>query len=186
MADRRTTLLDAALEIVGAQGMRALTHRAVDAEAGVPPGSTSNVFRTREALLLGMGERFVVRERTMAEGGAGEVEASAAGLAEALGRFAQAATTSGRTVTLARYALLVEAAQHPELAALLAAGADDVDTWGLDLVTRAGSRHPARDHGILANYVTGLVLHQLALPSAFFAPATLVAALIDTLDWSPS
>lgn len=166
--------------------MRALTHRAVDAAAGVPAGSTSNLFRTREALLLGLGERFVARERAMAEGGTGEVEATAAGLAEALGRFAMTATTSGRTVTLARYALLVEAAQHPELAALLMGGADEVDTWGLDLVTRAGSSSPARDHGILANYVTGLVLHQLALPSPDFDPTTLVAALIDTLDWSPS
>ena len=60
MADRRTVLLDAALELVGTQGMRGLTHRAVDAAAGVPPGSTSNHFRTREALVLGIVERFVL------------------------------------------------------------------------------------------------------------------------------
>ena len=51
MPDRRTTLLDAALELVGTQGMRGLTHRAVDAAADLPPGSTSNYFRTRAALL---------------------------------------------------------------------------------------------------------------------------------------
>ena len=186
MVDRRTTLLDAALEIVGGQGMRALTHRAVDAGAGVPPGSTSNLFRTREALLVGIAERFVVRERAMGEGGAGEVEATAAGVGEALGRFAETATTSGRIVTLARYALLVEAARHPDLAAVLVTGADQVDTWGLDLVTRAGSPYPARDHGVLANYVTGLVLHQLALPSPDFEPTALVASLIETLDWRSS
>ena len=42
MADRRTAILDAALELVGTLGMRGLTHRAVDAAAGLPPGSTSN------------------------------------------------------------------------------------------------------------------------------------------------
>ena len=42
MTDRRTLLLDAALELVGTQGMRGLTHRAVDAAAGLPPGSTSS------------------------------------------------------------------------------------------------------------------------------------------------
>lgn len=182
MVDRRTTLLDAALEIVGTQGMRALTHRAVDSRAGLPPGSTSNLFRTREALLLGIVEHFVVREREMAEGG-GTVEASAAGVAEGMGRFAQMATTSGRVVTLARYALLVEAAQHPELATVLMVGADQVNAWGLDLVATAGSPDPARDHGILANYVTGRVLHQLALPSSDFDPTADLLALIDALDW---
>ena len=32
MTDRRTLLLDAALELVGTEGMRGLTHRAVDAD----------------------------------------------------------------------------------------------------------------------------------------------------------
>ncbi len=166
--------------------MRALTHRAVDAQAGLPHGSTSNLFRSREALLVGLGERFVERERAMAEGGRGEVEASVEGVAGALGRFAVLATTSERAVTLARYALLVEAAQHPELAGVLVDGADRVDTWGLDLITRAGSGDPARDQDILANFVTGMVLHQLALPAPDFDPTGRIAALVATLDWRPS
>ena len=183
MVDRRTALLDAALNIVGTHGMRALTHRAVDAQAGLAGGSTSNLFRTREALLVGLAERFVERERAMAEGDRGEVEASVEGIAEALGRFAHLATTSERVVTLARYALLVEAAQHPELASVLVDGADRVDTWALDLVTRAGSGDPVRDEDVLANFVTGMVLHQLALPATDFDPTGRIAALIATLDW---
>jgi DNA-binding transcriptional regulator YbjK len=183
VVDRRAVLLDAALEIVGTQGMRALTHRAVDGQAGLPMGSTSNLFRTREALLIGLGERFVERERSMAEGGRGGIEPSAQGIAEALGRFAVLATTSERVVTLTRYALLVEAAQHPELAGVLVDGADRVDTWALDVVSRAGSQAPARDHDVLANFVTGMVLHQLALPSPDFDPTGRIAALVATLDW---
>ena len=87
MADRRTDLLDAALELVGTQGMRGLTHRAVDTAAGVPPGSTSNYFRTREALVLGIVERYIVREREMATGPGGDVPPTAEGVARALGRF---------------------------------------------------------------------------------------------------
>lgn len=87
---------------------------------------------------------------------------------------------------MARYALLVEAGQHPELADALAPVADRVDTWALDLVTRAGSPDPARDLGIVANYVTGLVLHQLALPTPDFEPERRLAAVIDTLGWSPA
>lgn len=184
MTDRRTLLLDAALELVGTEGMRGLTHRAVDAAAGLPPGSTSNHFRTREALLLGIVERFIVRERAMATGPHDEVDPTPDGVATALGRFVERALGPDRMVTLARYAILVETAQHPELREGMASGADQVDTWTLDLITRAGSRSPDRDLGLLANYVTGLVLHELALPSPDLDAAARIRRVIDTLGWT--
>ena len=42
---------DAAIAVLAEQGARGLTHRAVDQAAGLPPGTTSNYARTREALL---------------------------------------------------------------------------------------------------------------------------------------
>lgn len=42
---------DTAIAVLAAEGARGLTHRAVDRAAGLPPGSTSNHARTREALL---------------------------------------------------------------------------------------------------------------------------------------
>ena len=183
VTDRRTVLLDAALEIVGTEGMRGLTHRAVDAAAAVPAGSTSNYFRTREALILGIVERFIARERAMATGPHDEVDPSPDGVATAFGRFAHRALGPDRAVTLARYASLVETAQNPDLREGMAGGADQVDRWALDVVTRAGSQHPERDLGLLANYVTGLVLHELALPSPDLDAAARIRALIDTLGW---
>ncbi|HEY5155559.1 MAG TPA: TetR family transcriptional regulator, partial [Acidimicrobiales bacterium] len=115
MTDRRTVLLDAALELVGTEGMRGLTHRAVDAAAAVPAGSTSNYFRTRDALILGIVERFIARERAMATGPHDEVDPSPDGVATAFGRFAHRALGPDRAVTLARYAILVETAQNPGL-----------------------------------------------------------------------
>lgn len=184
MADRRTTILDAALEIVGAQGMRGLTHRAVDAAAALPPGSTSNHFRTREALVLGIVERFIIRERAMATGPRDDVDPTPDGVATALGRFVERAVGPDRAVTLARYAILVETAQNPSLREGMAVGADVVDTWALDLVTRAGSADPERDLGILANYVTGLVLHELALPSPDLDAPARIRGVIGTLGWT--
>ena len=184
MADRRTLLLDAALELVGSQGMRGLTHRAVDAAAGLPPGSTSNLFRTREALVLGIVERFIVRERAMVTGPRDEVDPTPDGVATALGRFVDRALGPDRTVTLARYAILVETAQNPDLREFIAPGAGQVDAWTLDLVTHAGSRYPHRDVGVLSNYVTGLLLHELALPSADLDAAARVRSVIDTLGWT--
>jgi AcrR family transcriptional regulator len=184
MADRRTTILDAALEIVGTQGMRGLTHRAVDAAAALPPGSTSNHFRTREALVLGIVERFIARERAMATGPRDDVDPTPDGVATALGRFVERAVGPDRAVTLARFAVLVETAQNPSLREGMAVGADVVDTWALDLVTRSGSSDPERDLGILANYVTGLVLHELALPSPDLDAPARIRGVIDTLGWT--
>lgn len=51
MDDRRALIADSALRVIGAGGMRALTHAAVDAEAGLPKGSTSYYCRKRIDLL---------------------------------------------------------------------------------------------------------------------------------------
>ncbi len=51
-AGNRAELIgETAIEVLAAEGARGLTHRAVDRAAGLPPGSTSNYARTREALL---------------------------------------------------------------------------------------------------------------------------------------
>ena len=57
--DRRSTILDGALAVLAEQGMRGLTHRAVDAAAGLPSGSTSYYFRSRAALVTGCGQRLL-------------------------------------------------------------------------------------------------------------------------------
>ncbi|MFJ3035997.1 TetR/AcrR family transcriptional regulator [Curtobacterium pusillum] len=48
--DRREVLADAGIRLTARGGVRALTHRAVDAEAGLAPGSTSYYARTRREL----------------------------------------------------------------------------------------------------------------------------------------
>jgi DNA-binding transcriptional regulator YbjK len=46
-----TLIADAAIALLGELGSRGLTHRAVDAQAGLPPGSTSAYCRSRIDLL---------------------------------------------------------------------------------------------------------------------------------------
>ncbi|MGI6877777.1 TetR/AcrR family transcriptional regulator [Microbacterium sp. gxy059] len=58
---RRNALADAGIAVLAREGARGLTHRAVDAEAGVPTGTTSNYFRSRDALLTGLVERIGAR-----------------------------------------------------------------------------------------------------------------------------
>lgn len=59
--DRRAGLADAGLDVLAREGARGLTHRAVDREARVPTGTTANYFRSRDALLAGLGERVFER-----------------------------------------------------------------------------------------------------------------------------
>src|SRR3954452_20690742 len=54
LTPRRRELLAAALQVVAADGLRGLTHRAVDRRAGLPEGTCSAYFRTREALQTGL------------------------------------------------------------------------------------------------------------------------------------
>ena len=100
-----------------------------------------------------------------------------------LGWSLSSAGAADRAVTLARYAILVETAQNPALRKGMAVGADQVDRWALALITQAGSQDPERDLGVLANYVTGLVLHELALPSPDLDARARIRAVIDTLGW---
>jgi DNA-binding transcriptional regulator YbjK len=55
--ERRRELCDAAIEVLAEHGSRGLTHGQVDRYAGVPEGTTSYYYRTRAALLRGVGKR---------------------------------------------------------------------------------------------------------------------------------
>lgn len=58
---RRAAVTDAALQILGRDGSRALTHRAVDSLAAVPAGTCANYFPSRAALMLAMAQRIFER-----------------------------------------------------------------------------------------------------------------------------
>jgi AcrR family transcriptional regulator len=179
---RRERILDAAIELLGGRGVRAVTHRAVDAAAGLPPGSTSNHFRTSDALLEAVVDRFAVRERANADDiAAGAAPTTPEELCRVLTAVALDMTGPHRTLTLARYALLVEGAQRPALRARLKHTGARVDTWAVNWLRTAGSDRPDVHAPILGNYLTGLVLHQLAIPEPSFDPADRIRAAVTAL-----
>jgi len=182
MTNRRDELLDAAISVLGDRGMHGLTHRAVDAAAGRPAGSTSNYFRTRDALLDAVVERFAARERANWEDVAVRVSPTTPrALARALAMFAQEATGPQRTLTLARYAILVEAGIHPSLRARLSVTGARVNAWATNWIRIAGSIDPERDAPIIMNHWTGVVLHQLAIPDPAFDPYAQILSLVTTV-----
>jgi AcrR family transcriptional regulator len=179
VGNRREDLLDAAISVLGRSGMRGLTHRAVDAAAGLPTGSTSNHFRTRDALLDAVVERFAARERVNWEELATTMyPVTPQEFAHALAVFAREATGTHRTLTLARYAILVESGIHPTIRATLLATGAKVNAWFMNWLRIAGSTDPGRDAPIIMNHWTGVVLHELAIPDPAFDPYPQIEALV--------
>ncbi|MFZ0158854.1 MAG: hypothetical protein WAL50_07485 [Kineosporiaceae bacterium] len=183
---RRDLVLDSAIEVLGEGGVRALTHRGVDAAAGLPAGSTSNLFRTRQALSDAVAERITARELANWEDLALRLSPSTpAELARALAAFVQESAGAHRTLTLARYAILVEAAQRPELRARLAVTGARVNARFAAVLAMLGSRDPERDLHLILNYGTGVLLHQLAVPDPAFDPAPQLTVLLESLIATP-
>ncbi|MQS10815.1 TetR family transcriptional regulator [Streptomyces kaniharaensis] len=120
--DRRTVLADAAIGVLADAGVRGLTHRAVDAAAGLPVGTTSAYLRTRQALLTALVRRLVELDQgelqTMGE--QTPVPRSAEELAEGIGVLMRRRLAGeGRRRSLARYACAVESVRDPELREIL-------------------------------------------------------------------
>lgn len=118
---RQRELVEAAVRVVAASGLRGLTHRAVDAEAGLPEGSCSAYLRTRLALLTALTDYV-----------GGRTQADVAAMQDAL----ESATDAGQTLrpvvdllqrwalgepelTRANVELAQEALRRPELRASL-------------------------------------------------------------------
>lgn len=182
MADRREELLDAAITLLGEHGVHHLTHRRVDAAAGAPAGTTSNYFRTRATLIGGVVERFAARERAVWDDlAAGTYPTTPQELAKVLTAFAVGAVGPNRTVTLARYSILVEAAIHPALREQVSGPGHRIRGWATSFMRAVGSAHPERDARIVGAHIDGLVLHQLSNPDPRFDPTERISTLIEAL-----
>jgi AcrR family transcriptional regulator len=162
--------------------MRALTHRAVDAEAGVPAGSTSNYFSTREALFEAIVDRVSALERSHFDHLAVAVAPrTPAELARTMAGFARDAAGTNRVLTLSRFAILVEAGTNPAIRPRLAEGGARVNAWLGNWLRLIGSRDIDHDVHVTANYVEGLILHQLAIPDPAFDPTDKITAVLESL-----
>ncbi|MFE9955331.1 TetR/AcrR family transcriptional regulator [Micromonospora sp. NPDC005299] len=178
-AARLARLADAAVELLAEGGMRGLTHRAVDARAGVPPGTTSAYLRTRQALIEAVVQRLADLDRADLAAhelpteppraapalGPDGLDQLAAGVAEVLDRW----LTTGRTRTLARYACLLEAVHRPELRRILDHGTV-LRVQARDLLARAGAPDPRRQGDQFVAFVDGLLFDRLVGAGALSAP----------------
>ena len=159
MPSNRERALVAAVELLGTEGLRSLTHVRVDERAGLPKGSTSNHFRTRAALLEGVVAWMVDRE--LPEVGAATAPETVDELVEALAGLFEFMMGPNRTVTAARMVLLMEAAHDPALREALSRGRAAMEATLLPALARLGAPDPQLATDALAACFEGLFLHDL-------------------------
>jgi DNA-binding transcriptional regulator YbjK len=168
---RRAEIADAAIATLARDGMRGLTHRAVDRAAGLPEGSASYYFRTRQALLQATVERLAELDSADMLDGTGMLPsadlATPPGLdldtvADAAAGIVEGWLTTGRQRQLARYELALEATRRPELRrALAASGAAIRDLVACQLAA-AGVRQPSQRAADFVAFLDGLLFDQIA------------------------
>jgi len=139
LSPRMRQLLDAAVMVVSEAGMRGLTHRAVDRQAGLPEGSCSAYLRTRKALQSALTEYVAAR-----------LAADVQGLSEVLaGCPGDHARATAETAALferwlhgndlvVRFELSLEASRDPELAAQFSAWRTELIELVSTVLTRDG------------------------------------------------
>jgi len=153
-ADPRARLLDAALAVIDSDGIRGLTHRRLEDEAGLARGSTRYHLGTNDQIIAATLEHAALRDLRIIEAALAKLGLDAlAGTKATIPKMAAAMVSTlleNPGVVRARYELLLEATRRPSLKAeaqrwrahfvgttelgLTAAGLDDPHTAALLLV----------------------------------------------------
>ena len=114
--ERRAQILDAAIGILADEGVGGLTHRQVDDRASLPAGTTSNYFRTRQALLEATAARTVdLHWQRVAFVQAAVGSLTPDGVKALMARMLADVDGPARVYTLARFELFMEGTRRPEL-----------------------------------------------------------------------
>ncbi|MFI0355263.1 TetR/AcrR family transcriptional regulator [Actinomadura sp. 9N407] len=160
---RAELVAETAITLLAERGMRGLTHRAVDDAAALPPGSASNVARTRAALLELTLERMnELEERQFQIVGVPPGPGEGKALADLLAGLLHAQITQDRRRTLARYELALEATRRPELRRMYDESGRRFLEPAVALMARAGSPDPERHGRQVVAFGEGLMFYALA------------------------
>ncbi|QUR69279.1 TetR/AcrR family transcriptional regulator [Mycobacterium spongiae] len=175
---RRTQILDTAIDILADVGVGGLTHRHVDDQAGLPAGTTSNYFRTRQALL----EATAARTVDLHWQRVGALRTAIGHLAPdavktLLTRMLSDLDDQARRYTLARFELFLEGTRRPELQPFLVE-LQRAAVKSATLIFEAAGFEPTADHmDQLSRVLNGYVFSHITLPGTD-DPAALVDRLL--------
>lgn len=156
--ERRTALVDAAIEVLAGDGARGLTFRSVDVAAGVPHGTASNYFANRDDLLTQAALR--IHDRLGPDPAHLDQPASPEFLTSLI-QVLRHRLTEDRTGYLALLELRLEATRRPDLQEALTARVRANLDENLRLHREAGL---PGDPLLLYFAIGGLMLEHLTLP----------------------
>ncbi|UFS96333.1 TetR/AcrR family transcriptional regulator [Nocardia huaxiensis] len=159
--DRRTVLADAAISVLARTGQRGLTHRAVDQAAGLPEGSCSNHFRTREALLTAAVDRLTESDLAELPTGTADLD-NPEQVVELLCTLLMHWLTVDRDHMLARYELALESTRRPELRKTLSEAGSRFRALAASILGRLGAPNPEQRALAFVGCLDGLIFDQLA------------------------
>ncbi|MGF0239614.1 TetR/AcrR family transcriptional regulator [Rhodococcus sp. IEGM1300] len=164
---RRQEILDAAMRIVVRDGVRAVRHRAVAAEAGVPLSATTYYFKDIDDLLTDTFAQYVERSaafmaklwvnnegllRQMVVSGDGSPESRsqlADDIAQLMGDYVHRQLVNRREHLMAEQAFRQEALLNPRLAVLVRSHQQILLQGTCQLFQVLGSREPQQDAKVL-------------------------------------
>ena len=169
---RRRELLEAAVQVVASEGLRGLTHRAVDRRAGLPEGTTSAYLRTRQALQTALTEYVAVALAADVDALAVTLTAQPTGVPDEHDRAAELIQSlferwlDERELLLARIELSLEASRNPAIAELLGGYQDQLVRVVEGVFEARHKPHDVRTAEAMVASFDGLLLAALSKPAA--------------------
>lgn len=167
LSPRLQAILDGGMRVIARGGMRALTHRAVDAEAGIPEGSTSGYYRTRMALVVAISGRVGdLLQARVAE--LGQQLSSGVGVAVVGDRAVEVilAWLADSDLLMAQAELTTEAIRHPEIHEALVPYRSTVLTTVKAMMEHLGAPDPETYAMASLAAVEGVIATALSEPPA--------------------
>jgi DNA-binding transcriptional regulator YbjK len=163
---RRQLLLETTLEVIGVDGVDAVTHRRVAELAGVPLGSTTYWFASRQEMLTEALAHFArldienVRRRFGALGR----RPSRRRLVDEFVAYLAPQLREDRSHTAAQYALLQEAAREPALEPVVREWTKAWQEALAEIFESLGAEQPELEARMFLAMLDGISLVQLAAP----------------------
>ncbi len=161
MTPTQVRVLEAAVELLGTEGLRALTHARVDERAGLPKGSTSNYFRTRDQLVLGVND-WIGKGDVASVDGPPSPPQTPADVVEGLAVAIEVLTGPQRIRTAARLTLFMEANHNPEIRAAVSRTRAAMERSIVATMAQLGARDPHTTALALMACSEGIILHRIA------------------------
>jgi TetR/AcrR family transcriptional regulator, regulator of biofilm formation and stress response len=154
---RREQILEATLRVIGRSGREAVTHRAVAEEAGVPLGSTTYYFDSRDDL-LGQALEHVARKEADRHVRLGDELREAKTPRQLADMLLEQLIfeINDRDAYIAEYELWLEAGRRPDLREPATAWCDAVQLAVAGAMEKLGSTDPAADASLVVAAIDGL------------------------------